>query len=374
MNDKDLNKKLFDAAGKGNLKKVIELIEQGAHIDCRQKGDKSTPIINACLNGHLEIVVALLDRGANPYLVNEGNIGVLNRAVIANNKDIFELLVKYDDRKRNFNYDSVWLNLSAIHPNTESHNINDFSYYFDRLISLGGNINAKIDKGMTPLHLAVKHYNIEMVKMLIQHKANIHAIEFEKGMTPMLLSANIEKSYPKYKFVSPEITRLLIENGADINVRTSNQETAIMFASASVLEQMLDDGVDVNAKDIDGLSALHHQAKKGNGKEIEILLRHGANINEQNDRGETPLMTAYKFDKFETFIALLSENPDIELTNRDGDKIGDMVGIQGYMYRAPQNAEATLKEYKDVFNCHVDQLMLNQMISSEVDVTENIQF
>lgn len=55
------------------------------------------------------------------------------------------------------------------------------------------------------------------------------------------------------------------------------------------IERLLNDCADVNAKDGDGMAALHFAAKKGNTETCALLLEKGADINARNKRNETAL-------------------------------------------------------------------------------------
>ena len=55
---------------------------------------------------------------------------------------------------------------------------------------------------------------------------------------------------------------------------------------------MIKSGADVNAKDHNFKTSLHHAAKRNFFEIIKILVQHGANIYEQNIYGLTPLIYA----------------------------------------------------------------------------------
>jgi ankyrin repeat protein len=67
-------------------------------------------------------------------------------------------------------------------------------------------------------------------------------------------------------------------------------------------------GVDVNAADKQGETAMHWAAAKGLNRVIEFMVAHGANVNVQNNRRQTPLD--------------LAEAPR---RNRGGDSLGSQV-------------------------------------------------
>ena len=122
----------------------------------------------------------------------------------------------------------------------------------------------------TPIHLAVKQGNIPIVQLLIDRGANC-------------------KEALKFSRQELELYRLLIENGAEVDVT------------------------------IETHTLLHHAAKEGKTKIAELLIASGANLEAQNDRKQTPLKLACEHGKSETAILLLRKgaNP----MARDNNKI-----------------------------------------------------
>jgi ankyrin repeat protein len=93
------------------------------------------------------------------------------------------------------------------------------------LISSGANINAKDDRGMTPLHEAAYYGQREVAKVLIAKGANVNETD-TAGQTPLHIAANFGA-----KFV-PE---LLLANGANISARDVAGNTPL-HAAAYCLE------------------------------------------------------------------------------------------------------------------------------------------
>ena len=91
---------------------------------------------------------------------------------------------------------------------------------------------------------------------------------------------------------------------------------------------LLDEGIDVNLKDKKGYTALYYMLDlmKDNYEEgmkiLKRLLDMGANVNETNKNGGTPLMKATAASNgefgFERWKLFLQYNPDIYKENKDG--------------------------------------------------------
>ena len=66
------------------------------------------------------------------------------------------------------------------------------------------------------------------------------------------------------------------------------------FHGPAILEYLLEQGGDVDAKKWDADTPLHDASAKGRKRNVEILLRHGANPSATNIYGKTPLDLATK--------------------------------------------------------------------------------
>ena len=97
---------------------------------------------------------------------------------------------------------------------------------------------------------------------------------------------------------NPELVKLALDNGVDINMRGKHGITPLLYASywghTSVIPVLLSNSkVDVNAKDADKETSLHYASRKGYPKIVKLLLQHPSiNINATDFRGLTPLAKA----------------------------------------------------------------------------------
>jgi cytohesin len=67
-----------------------------------------------------------------------------------------------------------------------------------------------------------------------------------------------------------------------------------------------------------GLSSLHFAAQKGNWKLCSLLITHGASVDLQTKRGETPLYKAAENGRTEAAEVLLNAGADLELRDENG--------------------------------------------------------
>ena len=106
-----------------------------------------------------------------------------------------------------------------------------------------------------------------------------------------------------------------IQNGAKVNAKDNDRWTPLMFAcenkaSKEVIELLIDKDADVNAKTNAGwtplMLALRHKAPK---EVIELLIAKDADVNAKTNAGQTPLMLALLYGAPKEVIELLKEAP-----------------------------------------------------------------
>lgn len=94
-----------------------------------------------------------------------------------------------------------------------------------------------------------------------------------------------------------EITKLLIQRGADPALVSNNGSTALHFAARRGNDQVAElllrhTNVDVNSKDSSYMTALHLACVSGNTAISKMLLEQGADITAKSTELMTPLHTA----------------------------------------------------------------------------------
>lgn len=184
------------------------------------------------------------------------------------------------------------------------------------LINNGADVNAKDDEGLSPLSLAVsKEHSTDIIEKLIAAGADIEAADIQ-GLSPLMLAAASADSVPpkdQAEYIKilinagadltkagpggvtpltlaainapPEILKLLIENGFDVNrVAAEGGYTPLMIATWSnsfkAVEMLVAKGADPAAKDDSGLDALAHADLYGNpdADKIKAILKRIQNL------------------------------------------------------------------------------------------------
>jgi ankyrin repeat protein len=189
-------------------------------------------------------------------------------------------------------------------------------------------LNKQDDEGQTPLASAVVQEEVDTVRYLLEQGADPN-IPNKNGLTPLDHACGRNKAVattlakllldhgalvnPKRSGSShitsldwaissdnTELTKLLIEHGADIKAAYDTGETPLHTAAnrgdLEIAKLLIDHGADVNAKLKDGWTPLYYAAYSSRKEMVELLLTHGADINGVDIHGKTPLAWAQEAD------------------------------------------------------------------------------
>ena len=114
----------------------------------------------------------------------------------------------------------------------------------------------------------------------------------------------------------------LLKDGVDINVRDWDELTALVPAASAghldVCKFLVKEGIDVNAKDKDGITALMEASILGHIKIVEYLLSNGAEVDAKADSDVTALWLAASEGQTEVMKALIDAGADASNTRSDG--------------------------------------------------------
>jgi hypothetical protein len=112
-----------------------------------------------------------------------------------------------------------------------------------------------------------------------------------------------------------EIVQTLLDNGANVNAKNNSGMTALMDACASttgmkeIVRALLDKGADVNAKDNGGQTALMFASSTGNKEIVRALLDKGADVNAKSNDGNTAMTFASDKTEVEELLIKAGAKP-----------------------------------------------------------------
>ena len=181
-------------------------------------------------------------------------------------------------------------------------------------INAGADLNARGNKGLTPLMYVANKSTVEACKVLIEGGADINARNDNGATVLMSVVPN-----PRV-----EVCKLLIKAGADVNAKANGGFTPLMNAAYNskidVSKELIEAGADVNAENKDHFSVLMHAVCFSTAEMCELLIKAGAEVNTQDNDGSTPLMHAVRKDNEEVVRLLLNEGADANRVDKKGRK------------------------------------------------------
>jgi ankyrin repeat protein len=250
---------LMYAARQGAVDAVRAFVVARADLNLTDP-EGTTALMLAIDNAHYDVATLLAEHGADPNLADVTGMTALYAAV--NMHTLGDLPGRPAPRPTG--------RLSAL----------DIAR---TLLTSGANPNARLGKAI----------------LQRQHSAGDAALG--EGATPLLRAA---------KTGDVAMMRLLLEGHADPALTTKNQTTAVMFAAGpaggglggsfpvsdadkiEAIELALERGVDVNALDATGQTALHVAAGQSSARIVTALVEHGAKLDIKDKQGRTPLDVA----------------------------------------------------------------------------------
>ena len=71
-------------------------------------------------------------------------------------------------------------------------------------------------------------------------------------------------------------------------IKTSSLDKAVQYNNVNEVRRHLNEGADVNQRDENGQTPLHHAAQSGSTQVAQTLIERGAKVNSRDNEGRTP--------------------------------------------------------------------------------------
>ena len=156
-------------------------------------------------------------------------------------------------------------------------------------------INAMLPNGQYPLHVAAEKGRIIMVKTLLKHGAEVD-LETADGDTPLDLSILAGRT---------QIAEILLTAGTDLEASTLLLKAAtIGVTDRDTVRFLLDRGADTEQRNADGDTPLLIAIRQDNHRLATHLVNHGADVDVTTADGRSALTLARELDTHE-LISLL---------------------------------------------------------------------
>ena len=295
--DKDA-KSVADAAMRKDADSVRALVKEGGDVNAAQ-GDGMTALHWSAMNADADVASMLLAAGAN---------------------------VRATTRLGGY---------TPLHLASQ----NGAAKVVDALLAAGAPIGATTTTGATPLMLAAAGGHTDAVKALLDHHADVNAVERANGQSALMFAAALDRV---------DVVKLLLAAGADATLTSSIVDLTHVVAPEDALQTEIRDrqnaesaartgnaapapsapgagragggGVAGATRPYSfneligrqgGLTALHFAARQGAARTVAALIDAGADVNVKTPAdGTTPMVIAAINGQFDIAAALLDHGAD----------------------------------------------------------------
>ena len=278
---------LLHAAREGHAGTVRALIEGGADIDQVSGGDRTSPMLIAMINGHFDLAMELLEAGADPKLASAAGATPLFAALNAHWAPKSRYPQQHAYGQQRHSYLDVMRRLldAGVDPNArlEKH-LWWVSYNFDLL---------QIDlKGATPFWRAAYSLDVEAMRLLVEYGA-------EPGLATIKVPPRRLPAWDREKRDLSGVPPVPVGGPADYPIHAatgigygqgfpSNAHRYVPDGWLPAVRYLVEElGADVNQRDDEGYTPLHNAASRGDLEVIRFLVEHGADPTAVSRVGQT---------------------------------------------------------------------------------------
>lgn len=211
-----------DAARKGDVKKIKELLQQDPKLINDKDKNGDTALHQAALHGQVTAVQVLLDAGADVNIKNSygpflpDDLGKLFST--SNHQDPVVLLKVQGNDTKYLQNGYTPLDLAIF---STSH-----KKVVEMLVAKGANVNAQAASGASPLFWAVMRGQKDDAAFLLDHGANVNLPD---AYGDTILDCALHLGYQS-------LVPLLVDKGADVNAVDQSDKRPLTYALAGNLE------------------------------------------------------------------------------------------------------------------------------------------
>ena len=277
---------LIHAAREGHVESAMALLDAGADIDEVSDGDRSSPLLIATINGHFDLAMLLLERGADPNLASDAGAAPLFAALNVHWAPKARYPQQQAYRQQEAMYLDVMEALLEAGADTDvrlTKHLWYMSYTFDQL-----DVNTT---GATAFWRAAYATDVPAMRVLIAHGAdpNIPTMKPPQrrrgGDDEQLDPSGLLPVPVGGPGVYPIHAATGVGYGEGFAGNAHRHVPDGWLPAARYLIEEL--GADVNARDLNAYTPLHHAAARGHNALIRYLVDHGADVMVVSRRGQT---------------------------------------------------------------------------------------
>jgi len=279
---------LLLAARQGYAETVGALLDAGVDVNQVSGGDKSSALLIATINGQFDLAKTLLDRGADPTLAAENGATPLYAALNCEwaPKSLYPQPRAYLNQK--VSYLELMRALLDRGANPDAR-LRKKVWYSGYSFDLSG-----VDEiGATPFWRAAYASDVAAMRLLVERGADPNIPSMKGAGRPRTADVDREvtdvSKQPPVPVGGPGVPPLVAAAGSGYGEGFAANShrfapTGMLAAVRYLIEEL---HVDVNARDHEGNTALHNAAARGDVEMIKYLVSKGADVKAVNREGKT---------------------------------------------------------------------------------------
>ena len=282
------------------------IIDHGADVNAIDE-NSFTALSSACEERRVDAIHVLLKAGSDTNIADvHGYICLMNAVNGYCSKEVLQAIMDHGadvNPADKTNYTALMLACDKRHVDS-----------IQALLKAGSYTNIADKNGWTCLMYAVYgDCSKEVLQATIDHGADMNATDKDNCTALMLACANRHV----------DAIHILLKAGSDTNIAKIDSQTCLMHAaighcSSTVLQAIIDHGVEVNATDKHSRTALILACKRKHVDAIYVLLKAGTDINIADKTGETCLIHAAIGDcSSEVLQAIIDYGADVNAIDKD---------------------------------------------------------
>ena len=231
---------------------VVGQLAWGQTLSEAGDSDGTTPLHWAVHHDDVDLVIRLLDAGADPEARNDYGATPMSEAAVVGNVRVIE-----------------------------------------RLLDAGADVESPNPDGQTALMVVARTSNVAAAELLIDRGADVNRVEQWRGQTALMRAAAQRQ---------PDMLRVLVAHGAEVNARSTVNNWARQVTGEPRAVY----------RPAGGLTALLYAAREGCLECVRILVDAGADPEMADPEGVTPLIMAITNGHYDAADFLLSVGVDPE--------------------------------------------------------------
>ncbi|MDR1485491.1 MAG: ankyrin repeat domain-containing protein [Planctomycetaceae bacterium] len=345
-----------------NLDDLHYLYRKSANINATDSSNQTAVHFAAKSNNDVNVIKYLIGTGGNVKAVDKKNQTPLHLAA-ANNKnlDILKYLIEKDSASVNAKDTSGETPLFAA---IRAKNFDVVKL----LVDSGANINvSNTHYGHTPLMLAVSFQcDIEVIKYLIDKGADVNAKD-KDGQDVLFLELN--KSGSSQRYTDPKIVKLLVDSKVKLNEQDKNGLTPIVFLltrynfrreTRELTRYLIEHGADVNIKDKNNLSLLQLLVQRECSLDsdiLKLLINNSKKIDWSTKQTQNPILWAINKQIFDVDVIKYFVENGADINQKNPNSPGINYGQLSKSYQIDKRVFKVLCKYLVEKGMSTDELL-----------------